>query len=424
MNKKVNTDTSTIIAILMPIIVLSLNVISGIVLMAIIAIQLLILCFKLKKYNLKMEREIKNITTVIIVMLLITYLIDLLGGYFEYTISTTTLVFASIIVSFLILYYTKNKESTFEKIMQLFIIFVVFLCIYGLVIRVFGERPRAYIDSNGEKIYRQVLTIGPIHLYQKTMGNSAGNFSITSMTDNANTFSYLILYAFIMNLYFLKKYKEQKSVKNFYYFSFILFLVTICFAGSRMGIALVIVSYLAMKIFEIKRLKYMITMIVTLILLFLTFFSYVSLYNIDDIINIDLNGRDELWSIMPEVIQENIFIGKGLDSSRYIVMDKLGRDVTLFNSYFTMIANYGLILSILFYIIIIYIAYNNLKKYIKCRKDNLKVANIYLFTAIIIIIALMQGLVENNILRYLIYNFIYVFFISESKIISMGENIE
>ena len=215
MNKKVNTDTSTIIAILMPIIVLSLNVISGIVLMAIIAIQLLILCFKLKKYNLKMEREIKNITTVIIVMLLITYLIDLLGGYFEYTISTTTLVFASIIVSFLILYYTKNKESTFEKIMQLFIIFVVFLCIYGLVIRVFGERPRAYIDSNGEKIYRQVLTIGPIHLYQKTMGNSAGNFSITSMTDNANTFSYLILYAFIMNLYFLKKYKEQKSVKNF-----------------------------------------------------------------------------------------------------------------------------------------------------------------------------------------------------------------
>ena len=405
--EKLKSDKLTIIGIIVPIIMFSLNIISVAYASLIIIMQIAIVYLKIRKNRFKINSKIQNICIYIIFALFITYIIDLLGGYAKNTIITTTLTFINILLIFLIVSYTDNKKETFEDVLKIFIVFVIFLCIYGIIIRIFGEKPQYYnLDENGNRIYRQELVIGNFSFYQRTMGDSAGNFSITSLTNNSNVFSYLILYAFIFNYMLLKEYKTEGKKYKIRYIFFIIFLISMYFAGSRMAIFLLVLSFLLINYLMSKNVKKYTEIYIIIGTVLIMGIARYLLVNSEVDFSVNLNGRDKIWSVMPEVLRENIVLGKGLDASRNIMQEKIGMDVTMFSCYYTMIANYGLILTILFFLILFSVIYKNIVKYLKDRNY------IHLLTSIIILVSLIQGLVENNILRFAVWNNIYVFIIS------------
>ena len=402
---KNNIDKLTVVAIIIPIILMALNLITTLITIGILGVQLAILSIKIKRRDGNITKKEIQILTFIVIFYLFTYIIDLLGNYRESTVITTTLVFINIILNFLIVCFTFNKKETFLFIAKVFVAFVSFLCIYGLVVRVLGGTPKPYEVTNGETQYRQVVNIGGIQLSQRAMGDSQGRFGVTSLTKNPNTFSYLILYAFVTNMILMNINKENNKKNTLNYLCMLLFLIGVYIAGSRLAIILIPLSYIGIKIFSIKRKKTLSFIIIGGITIVLVVGIYL-LLNIESLKFIDLNGRDQLWAIMPEVFDDSLIIGQGLDSSRNIVLEKTGMDLTMFNSYFTMVANYGLIITVLFYAWGIYLVFYYLKK--GKNEKNLKVKNLYILIVIILIIALIQGFVENNILRFSVWNTIYV----------------
>jgi len=104
------------------------------------------------------------------------------------------------------------------------------------------------------------------------------------------------------------------------------------------------------------------------------------------------------------------------------VLEKTGLDLTMFNSYFTMIANYGLLITIVFYIVIVFFI---LKLFLQFRHETEMVTKkIYLISIILLMTGLIQGVVENNILRFSMWNIIYVFLLSISAMIKDEEKKE
>lgn len=402
---KKNIDKLTIIAIIIPVILMALNLITTLITIGILGVQIVILLIKIKRKDGNINKKEIQILTFIIIFYLFTYIIDLFGKYRETTIITTTLVFINIILNYLIVCLTYNKKETFMLIAKIFVGFVIFLCAYGLVVRILGGTPRPYEVTNGETQYRQVVNIGGIQLSQRAMGNSQGRFGVTSLTKNPNTFSYLILYAFIINMILININKENNKKNIFNYLYMILLLIGVYIAGSRLAIVLIPLSYIGIKILSIKRKRFISFIIIGGIIAVLIVGIYLIL-NFDSLKLIDLNGRDQLWAIMPEVFDDSLIIGQGLDASRNIVLEKTGMDLTMFNSYFTMLANYGLIITVLFYAWAIYLVFYYLKKWKNEKK--LKMKNLYTLIVMILIIALIQGIVENNILRFSVWNTIYV----------------
>ena len=402
---KKNIDKLTVIAIIIPIILMALNLITTLITIGILGVQLAILSIKIKRKDGNITKKEIQILTFVVIFYLFTYIIDLFGNYKESTMITTTLVFINIILNFLIVCFTFNKKETFVFIAKLFVVFVSFLCVYGIVVRILGGTPKPYEVANGETQYRQVVNIGGIQLSQRAMGDSQGRFGVTSLTKNPNTFSYLILYAFIVNMILININKKNNKKNALNYLCMILFLIGVYIAGSRLAIILIPLSYIGIKIFSIKRKKILSFILIGGITIVLVAGIYLIL-NLDSLKFIDLNGRDQLWAIMPEVFDNSLIIGQGLDSSRNIVLEKTGMDLTMFNSYFTMIANYGLIITVIFYVWVIYLVFYYLKKG-KNEKD-FKVKNLYMLIVMILIIALIQGIVENNILRFSVWNTIYV----------------
>ena len=366
-------------------------------------------------------REIKNIGIYICIFIgaLITFGIDLLGGYANETLITTTLIFANIALTTSVCFYISNLEKALQIISKVFVYFMIFLVIYAVIMRCFGGVPQTYFD-NGEKLHRQCISILGVNFYQKTMGNIYGNFGVASLTQNPNTFSYLCLYAFIFNLIYLKE--RHKVLKNGLYN--VLLIIGILISGSRMAIALIpiviILSFVIKKV-KIKHIKVSILIAGIMALVVGIFITY----NINMLSMIDLNGREDSWNVMPEIIKHNFFIGNGLDASKTIIKQLTGLQKGIFNSYYVMIINYGVIISAIFFTIIIKYIYNVVKKYKRESKNQKK---LYLLTIIIMIIGLLQGITEQNILRFSVWNTIYILLINCSIILcreninSQGEN--
>ena len=245
--EKKKIDKLSVIAIIIPIILIILDLANTIVMIGILLFQAIILLIKIKKNEVPFTSKYKKILQLLIIFWLLTYLIDIYGRYLSSTFITTTLVFVNIILIFMITCYTNNKINTFYTIMKIFIIFVVLLCIYGLFVRVLGGTPRPYTNDDGVKQYMQSVHIGPITLYQRAMGDSLGRFGVTSLTKNPNTFSYLILYAFVINLVIIKIRKNNKEKNIINYILIILFLISVYIAGSRLAMILIPISFILVE---------------------------------------------------------------------------------------------------------------------------------------------------------------------------------
>ena len=224
-----------------------------------------------------------------------------------------------------------------------------------------------------------------------------------------------------MNIVIIEINRKQRKNNILNYIYTILFLIGVYIAGSRLAIVLMPFAYILVKLLQIKNKKSVSLLISAGLILILVAGIYFT-NNLEAIKQIDLNGRDELWRIMPEVIDSSLFIGQGLDASRNVILEKTGLDLTMFNSYFTMIANYGLLITILFYSVILFLIYKLFVKF--SHEDEILSRKIYLISIILLIIGLIQGIVENNILRFSMWNIIYVFLLSMSGMLKDKEKSE
>lgn len=404
-------DKLSLISMIVPIVLFTIGTINTIAIFIILGIQVINIFIKIKNQKSKISITEKNILEIIIFFCILTYIIDIFGGFFDSTIRTTTLIFGSTIINFIVIFLVTNKEETFIYFFKIFVIFVVFLSLYGIILRCFGGRPKAIL-INGEQQYIQELKIGNISFTQRVMGKTKQDFGVASLTNNPNNLSYLSLYAFIINYIFIKINKE-KNKKNYLYYLFnIILLIGIYISGSRLVIAVLPIVFLGIQLLYIKNHKLLALASIGIIIC--SSFSAIYLFShIEYLKLIDLNGREMMWNTIPEIIEDNIFIGHGLDSSADLMLEKIGIKTTMFNIYFTFIANYGIFITIVFFVSYIYMIFKILKRTIKEKNDSIKKV-IYAISVMLLTVSLIQGIVENNILRFSLWNMIYVIVIGMS----------
>lgn len=316
MNKnkeKINfIDKIALVSIWLQSIVIATGNNNKIIIIAVLLIQMFYIGMKLKKKNIILSIKQRKLFVFIIAIYPVILLMSGIGNYSEETIVTTTLIFGMTLCTILIAWSDTNDNKNTYILFKGLLVFFIFLALYGIIIRFFGSEPKMY-NINGTFQSRQVLKLGPIQLSQRTMGTSNSNYGVSSLTQNPNSLSYYLLYAFIINtgLINIKKVKCESCIIN--YICYPILILGIFIAGSRLAILLLPITYLLSKLFYIKKskMKNLILLILIAIMLIISIFIVI---NVNVLENIDFNGREVLWSAVPEIINSHMLLGERVGS--------------------------------------------------------------------------------------------------------------
>ena len=240
------------------------------------------------------------------------------------------------------------------------------------------------------------------------MGRAGESYGIASLTQNPNSLSYFLIYALIMNTVYAQV-KKKKKILHIALYGIIV--VGIILAGSRLAVLLIPVAYLIPKILFIKDKRKISIIILTMISVLILTVLLLTLMDISILENIDLNGRDLLWSNIPEIITNHMLTGEGVGSSILILEELLGVDkASMHNTYFVMISDFGLFLSLIIWVIIVLIVIKNIKELIK-KEQNINKQQMVLAISIILII-LIQGMSESTIFTLSVPNILFFYMLS------------
>lgn len=376
-----------------------------ILIMFCIFIQFLSIIAKIKKEPLILNKNNKIFLILYLILFAYSIFISVFNKYRNETVITTVLVFAS---SLLIIFiaWLESEDKAILILLKGFIIIVTFLAIYGIVLRFLGSEPTITV-KNGISQSRQFLNIGPFRFSQIVMGNSKNNYGVASLTPNPNSLSYYLLYGFLINQIFIqiKKQKKQKIFLNI--LLSIIFIFGIFIAGSRLAIILLPFSYILLKVFLIKDTKKRSLLIITTIGIFLFFILFI-LTNTSILGLIDLNGREEMWSKIPDIVKSNILMGNGIGSSILVLEDLLNTSkASMHNTYFSLISDLGLVISIVMWLAIFLFIIINLRHILKLKNEEYKY--IRLILTILMIIILMQAFSESTLLTYSLPNLLFIY---------------
>lgn len=406
MKHKRKIENLIILSILAQLILIATGKINQILLLGTYFIQFIGIAYCLKEQKLVLSKAQKNMINFLIVFFAMVIFMVMFSIYRNETLTTTILVFINILVICIINFLDKEGRIT-KNILKYFFIFVIFLAIYGIVLRVFGSTPTTS-TINGITRSRQFLKIGGLTFSQIVMGRAGESYGIASLTQNPNSLSYFLIYALIMNTVYAQV-KKKKKILHIALYGIIV--VGIILAGSRLAVLLIPVAYLIPKILFIKDKRKISIIILTMISVLILTVLLLTLMDISILENIDLNGRDLLWSNIPEIITNHMLTGEGVGSSILILEELLGVDkASMHNTYFVMISDFGLFLSLIIWVIIVLIVIKNIKELIK-KEQNINKQQMVLAISIILII-LIQGMSESTIFTLSVPNILFFYMLS------------
>ncbi|MDD3304290.1 MAG: O-antigen ligase family protein [Clostridia bacterium] len=325
-------------AILVPIISLVIFDLTYFVVLIVNLFDILVILLNIKYY--KKNENKTGISSNIILLFIIFSMLSILLALFSlnsiHILQTTLLIVGNIGIVMLLIISDKEREYTIKKVFAYFLYIVVFLCLYGIILRVFGNQ---YITEVSANEYIQKLSLGGISFTQSACGDPTFGFMVGSLTNNPNTLSYFCIIALAIKLF----YKSNKKIHGV--IEYIALIIGLFISGSRLAIILFPITLILFYIY--KKVQKKENRIIPIILLGMFAIGCFALLNIDYFTNkIDLNGRDITWTVAIEEIQNVNLIGGGLGSDNQLISEKTGIDASMHNSYLSFFVNYGIIISI------------------------------------------------------------------------------
>ncbi len=327
------------------------------------------------------------------------------------SIITTIMIFVQSIGSFLIGYSNPYNNDLNKSFLKFIIYFNIFLSIYGLLIY-YLPNTIGTINFDGVNTYVQIVSFLGISLRQVVIIENITHISISSLTNNPNTLSFLLLIASISVLYFLFNKDEHShffNKKGCLICTFLLFVFTLFKAGSRICIVVLFVSFILFDYMRIKAVNksyfkrrwYLIFVIVFFVICFVGNYSTIIKY-------IDLNGREKGWKVFKAYSGKCIIWGIGLGNSLDLLLSEIGSRMGMHNTYFALWLEMGLIPLLAIGFIIVRSAASSFMKYsISKVSISSKFLNGCLF--IFLVDILLIGITENTIFTFSVFNYLFFF---------------
>ena len=364
-------------------------------------------------------RNIKKNITYIFVCLLIffifTLIITLISQY-DLKISTYILVLIQCFTAYVIGALNGVDDKVNKLFFKFIIVFMLILSAYGLLIYYLPN----YESKNTAGQTVQCTIILGIKLSQIIAREKNGPTGIASLTQNPNTFSFLLLLGAVAVLYFLFSREDAKKIgwKIALSLFFVLFIFTLFRAGSRMCIALSIVLVLMFDFFQVKSRKksYLRSRFILIILLIGALIF--AIMNYDKIVaQISFASREELWAVFDNNKRKYVFIGAGLGSSLQMIIFETSLTLGMHNTYYSLWLEIGLIPFILILLaLLISIIYSYFVHLKTKEKTPSKLISGSQMTIIFTI--LLFGITESTIFTFSLFN--YLFFYLVGAIIGKG----
>lgn len=303
------------------------------------------LIFFFTKFKLKKE-DLKYIIFFLF-FLIVQLLSYILPGYIE----IKTLYMSLPILYFIHFIYTKmgvnsiDENTDIENYMKKFLLLVIFSCMYNLIVN-----------------YKLIFNIANI---------SSRYINISSFFSQRNAFGQLLYLGVISNIYIIKKYPKNK----FYIFSLILILLNLLFSFSRTAIFSTCIfltfAYFKINLKKIKKNKILFGIFI-FVIVFLAGLSIINsekaiyflnyyVFRSDD----GLTGRDVLWIKALSLLKSyRLIFGYGLGSSSVIL--EVYNLTNTHNTYIELLLVGGIFMFILYTSIYI----NTYKTINKINDDN------------------------------------------------------
>ena len=410
MIQKKGIEKIIILSVLIQIILIAIGKMNQLLLIGTFFIQFVAILYYLKYSRIYLTNNRKKMIFFLMLLFAIVLFMSIFSKYRNETVITTISVFINIIFICFI-NFLDEENYIFKKIIKYFFIFLIFLAIYGIFLRIFGSAP-IVSTVNGVTRSRQFLRVGGITLSQIVMGQPNENYGIASLTPNPNSLSYFLIDALIINTVFTqyKNIKKQKVFVN--YIFYIIIIIGIILAGSRLAIILIPIAYLIPKILFMKNKKKIKIIIITTFFLFFLILLYLILTDFPILESINLNGRELLWNNVPEIIYNHVFLGEGIGSSILILEEMLGvGKASMHNTYFVMFSDFGLFTTLIVCVSIIFIIVKSIKN---CLKDeyNTEYKSLLIVSISFMIIILIQGLSESTIFTLSVQNILFFYMLA------------
>lgn len=290
------------------------------------------------KNNLQKKSLLKNRHLfVLILFFMLSLLLAFVSGNFNIKFGTTLLVFIQIILIFLSVKSTNNKNELFQYFCKYFIKFAFLFSLYAIILYFLGNKYQTYNTSLHS--YIQSFKIFGFNFFQTSLGgDTPGTYNVGSLFSNPNTLSYTCLIAIIMSLLFLSNEKKIKVI-----ITDLFLIVGLIISGSRLAVllAILIIPIYLLTTFIGKKAIYKVLLITIFI------FGLIALvYNLNYILtNVNFNGRLELWKTGISNIH---FLGGGLNSDNLLIQEKLHSNISMHNSYISFALNFGILPLIIF----------------------------------------------------------------------------
>ena len=351
---------------------------------------LLILLFL---YNFKQSKKRlnKQILYIILFFFLISLLLILIDSNFIENISSTILVYFTILLLFLNISTQENKTEIFINVFKFFSIFVLFLIIYSCIVYFLGSKILLY--NSETNTYYQKLNILGVSFIQSAVGDPKKGLYVGSLTGNPNTLSYLSVISIIYYLILSNCKKTKKIV------CIIISIIGILISGSRLATTLIpIIIFLNIVVnkmdFTKKKNIYMLFFVVILFILLL-------LFNANSIFNsIDFNGRITNWEIG---IKNISLFGHGINSDNIYLFRYYNKYTSMHNSYISLFVNYGIIFGTAILFVILKLLKNMLTATSKSKINK--------FIFVLFLTLLIMSLSESIFFINGLYNFLFFYLI-------------
>ena len=303
----------------------------------------------------------------------ISFISILTGGFFEarsFFASTRAALF------YLLLIFTL-KYINLQKVIYISLKVVLILSIisvfYSIILYLFGNMARG-IDGT-----INFIRIGPLQ-FEQNVGGMYNDLGYAGIFENPNTFSYycwVSICGIIGNIF--------GKINIFYKICLLFSLLGIYLSNSRAGIIIVLLIFLFQAYTKIN--NRFVKVLLILIGIFGVFFTLILYFPQGNAVEINLTGREELWGEGIRLFTEHPIFGCGLfTTSRY-----LGGG--MHNSYLTILAEIGIVGSIIFLIICISTVIMVRKQYIIFDKE-------WKFYYLYILIYFVYTLVENTFFNF------------------------
>lgn len=330
----------------------------------------------------------------------------------DYPIDSFIMTIKVFIPSFLIIFVTilnkKNMYHTFIFITKVFVVLVFFLSLYGITLLFWGT-----VEGNVELVQKQFIRISNL-IFSQNVSPYMESYRIYSLTINPNSLGMWLEVSIPLTiLLFL----NQKLNLEVFVIFFLVQSIALYYTFSESSQFLTIINCLLLLLLSNKHailkcetlLKWVLKnkiQILILLLVFLSFFIYLIL-NLTKYL--DLSGREQIWSVLIDSIQKNLFLGKGFGVSTIAILKPEGINLGAHNLYLALLSEIGLIGFLLFSLFIGYSLFLGVKNWYESEEIKDKI--IIQALIILIISYLIHGFVEGVLFRFTPFHFFWLYFV-------------